>query len=106
MQYIITIILIVFPIILEEKKGIKYIQLLWLWVLIGGCYFNIDTPGYQSVFYNVKSMNITLECFYNFTCMIFNNLGLSYQQMVMFWGLLFLFILDKGIVKETVSSFV
>ncbi|WP_099467025.1 EpsG family protein [Konateibacter massiliensis] len=101
MQYLITVVLIIFPLVLKEKKWIRYIQILWLWILIGGCYLNVDTPGYKSVFDNIGTIKLTIEFFYNLICIVFLKLGLSYQSLVMFWAALFIFILDRGIVKLT-----
>ncbi len=101
MQYIITAIVSVFPLFLREDKRIRYIQLIWLWILIGGCCFNVDTPGYRSVFDNIEQVSWNIEMFYNLFCLIFVKLGLSYQAMVMAWSLFFIIILDRGITKLT-----
>lgn len=103
MQYLITIILIIIPLIVKERKYIRYVQLLWLWMLIGGCYFNVDTPGYMSLFDIIEELNFSLssEIFFSFMCLVFKALGLSYQHLVMTWAFIFILILDRGIIKLT-----
>lgn len=106
--YITTIVVIMLPFVLKESKYVKYIraiQLVWMWILIGCCTHNVDTPGYKAVFDRTtfENLRFTEEFIYDLSCAIVNKMGLSYQNLVQLWALIFIMILNKGINKLTDS---
>lgn len=89
--YIMPLILLLLGLQCRKSKPVTFLILLYFWVIMG---LNTYTPDYESYkliyFYstNVYS-NVNVESGFRAICVLFNNLGASYQQFRMIWAAIY-----------------
>lgn len=101
MLYVIGLLLIILCCLKKDSKLLFISTLLFMWVLFAFSGENADTEVYYSRFYNYESLEAITEPGFNLVMLIFNKLHFTYQQFLMLFSLIFVFVVGYFIKKNT-----
>lgn len=101
--YIIPICLFVIGQFKRENKFLKWIILIYIWILMGLNTFTPDYNEYAWIYRNSTAwiVDVNVEWGFRLLCAWFYDLGLSYEQFRMVWAAIYVLILNETISKMT-----
>lgn len=103
MLYVLASCILCGSIIFSREKFQSYITLLFLWVLFAFSYGNADYNIHLRKYTQYQTLDSQTEWLYNKIMVIFNHLGLSYQEFLIVLSVFVLLIIFNFVRKHTKS---
>lgn len=99
--YLLFFLMILLGMIFKRSKIVSFFLLGYIWILIGLNTYTPDYSEYESIYNNAGNIATNTEIGFLYVCMFFRNLGFSYQEFRMIWGMIYIILIANFTIKNT-----
>lgn len=99
--YLLFFLMILLGMFFKRSKIVSFLLLIYIWTLIGLNTYTPDYSEYERIYNNAGNIVTNTEIGFIYVCMLFRNLGFSYQEFRMIWGMIYIILAANFTTKNT-----
>lgn len=99
--YLLYFLMILLGMVCKRSKIVSLLLLAYIWGLIGLNTYTPDYSEYERIYNTAGNVTTNTEIGFIYICMLIRNLGFSYQEFRMIWGMIYVILVANFTMRNT-----